>query len=116
MFEYSEDGYRYLNTAKFDTPDGNESWIRIQKEGKNVEINARLKIITNFGQNTEYKLFDILHTARGTQYGFAISNNTGKALVAYVYGNKRTLYVKTGGNTLSTGDYLWINIDIFCID
>lgn len=84
------------------------------KNAKKLKFNAALKIATNFGANTNYKICDIPDVAYGTQYGFAVSQDTGKALIIYVMSGESTLYVQSKGATVSTGDWLWCNIDILC--
>ena len=99
---------------KFTTPDDTKGWIRMIKYGKLLDFTAALEIETNFGKNTNYRICTLPYKAFRTQYGFAVSQDTGTVLILYVQAGSNLLYVQTKGLGYSTGDWLWMNIKIIC--
>lgn len=101
-------------SGKFNTPDNTNGWIRMLKNGKRLNFTAALGIKTNFGKNTNYRICTLPFTVPGTQYGFAVSQDTGTVLILHADANTNILYVQTKGVAPSTGDWLWMNIDLIC--
>lgn len=101
---------------KFANPDGSsdKGWMIFTKSGKRAKFTAALKIETNFSQNIRYRICSLPIKAYGTQYGFAISQDTGKSLIILVENANGSLYVQTKGYTLLSGDWIWINLDVLC--
>lgn len=101
-------------SGKFTTPDDTKGWIRMIKYGKLLDFTAALEIETNFGKDTVYRICTLPYKAYRTQYGFAVSQDTGTVLILYVQAGSNLLYVQTKGLAYSTGDWLWMNIKIIC--
>lgn len=79
-----------------------------------VTVTVLCDVIVNFGKNTNYKICDIPYKAAATQYGFAVSQDTGAVLIVYIKNNTNALYVQSKGVAPSTGDWLWMNIKFIC--
>lgn len=96
---------------KFVSPNDSDTWVRLTKRGKEVTVNAGLKVDTTFGKNTKYKICTIPGCkAFRTSYGFAVSQLTGKVLIVLIEQNQDTLCIDSQSNTIAIGDRLFVNI------
>lgn len=105
----------YDPSGKFEAVDDANSWIRASRIGKFVHFDAGLKIKTNFGVNTKYRICALPGcTAHQTQYGYAISQLTGKVMLVTVTANENLLYINSQSQTVAIGDRLWVHIHYAC--
>lgn len=105
----------YDPSGKFEAIDDANSWIRASRIGKFVHFDAGLKIKTNFGKNTEYRICALSGcTAHQTQYGYAISQLTGKVMLVKVSEGQNLLYIASQSQTVAIGDRLWVHIHYAC--
>lgn len=105
----------YDPSGKFEAIDDKNSWIRTSRIGKFVHFDAGLKIKTNFGVNTKYRICALSGcTAHQTQHGYAISQLTGKVMLVTVSANENLLYINSQSQTVAIGDQLWVHIHYTC--
>lgn len=105
----------YDPSGKFEAIDDANSWIRASRIGKFVHFDAGLKIKTNFGKNTDYRICALSGCmAHQTQYGYAISQLTGKVMLVKVSEGQNLLYIASQSQTVAIGDRLWVHIHYAC--
>lgn len=105
----------YDPSGKFEAIDDANSWIRASRIGKFVHFDAGLKIKTNFGKDTKYRICALTGcTAHQTQHGYAISQLTGKVMLVTVSANENLLYINSQSQTVAIGDRLWVHIHYAC--
>lgn len=105
----------YDPSGKFEAIDNANSWIRASRMGKYIHFDAGLKIKTNFGKDTKYRICALPGCeAYQTQYGYAISQLTGKVMLVTVSASENLLYINSQSQTVAIGDRLWVHIHYAC--
>ena len=100
---------------KFVSPNDSDTWVRTIKRGKEVTLNAGLKVDTTFGKNSKYRICTLPGCkAFRTSYGFAVSQLTGKVLIVSVEQNQDVLCINSQSHTISIEDRLFVNIRYEC--
>lgn len=100
---------------KFVSPNDSDTWVRTIKRGKEVTLNAGLKVDTTFGKNSEYRICTLPGCkAFRTSYGFAVSQLTGKVLIVSVEQNQDVPCINSQSHTIAIGDRLFVNIRYEC--
>lgn len=100
---------------KFVSPNDSDTWVRTVKRGKEVTLNAGLKVETTFGKNTKYKICTLPGCkAFRTSYGFALSQLTGKIMLVTIDQNQDVPCINSQSNTIAIGDRLYVNIRYEC--
>lgn len=105
----------YDPSGKFEAIDNAYSWIRASRIGKFVHFDAGLTIKTNFGKNTKYRICALSGcTAYQTQYGYAISQLTGKVMLVKISAGENLIYIDSQSQTVGIGDRLTVHIHYVC--
>lgn len=100
---------------KFVSPNDSDTWVRTIKHGKEVTMNAGLKVDTTFGKDSKYRICTLPGCkAFRTSYGFAVSQLTGKVLIVSVEQNQDVLCINSQSHTIAIGDRLFVNIRYEC--